>query len=36
MLCWSSGPPREDVVAEGLDIKLPFQGGAEAISVCLV
>ena len=37
MLCWSSGPMREDMVAEGLEIKLPFPGGAEkAIPVCSV
>ena len=26
MLCWSSGPIREGVVSEGLEIKLPFPG----------
>ena len=37
MLYWSSGPIREDVEAEGLEIKLPFPHGAkEAVSVCFV
>ena len=29
VLCWSSGPIYEDVMSEGLDIKLAFPGGAE-------
>ena len=29
MLCWPSCPIRKDMVAEGLEIKLPFPGGAE-------
>ena len=37
MLCWSSGPIQEDVVAEALEIKFPFPGGAEeAIPVCFL
>ena len=29
VLCWSSGPICEDVMLEGLEIKLAFPGGAE-------
>ena len=37
MLCRTSCPIREDMVAEGLEIKLPFPGVAEyAIPVCFV
>ena len=37
MLCRTRCPVREDMVAEGSEIKLPFPGGAEyAILVCFV
>ena len=37
MLCRASCPIRDDMVAEGLEIKLPFPGGAEyTIPVCFV
>ena len=37
MLCRASCPIREDMVAKGLEIKLPFPGGAEyATPVCFV
>ena len=29
VLCWSSGPICENVMSEGLEIKLAFPGGAE-------
>ena len=37
ILGWFSGPIREDVMAECLEIKLPFPGGAEeAVPVCFI